>query len=124
MSNVLDIKAARVLFADAIAKSGYVPESAKIKIRDEPELGEAAAFHCYWHLDEKGPFSGEYSREITVQITSQAMNSFREAGPVKRGEMIERFGYVFRTRLLDGQYNEQDPSHPPFIIKIDEHSLD
>jgi hypothetical protein len=57
MSNELDLKAARYMFAGAIAKSEYVPDSAEITIRDDPELGEAGAFHCRWRLAEKGPYS-------------------------------------------------------------------
>lgn len=124
MSNEIDLKAARYMFAGAIAKCGYVPDSAEITIRDDAELGEAAAFHCRWPLAEKGPYSDKYSREITVKIASRAMNHFRAAAPEERAEMLGKFGYVLRMRWLDGQYNERDSSSPPFIIEIDEHSLE
>ncbi len=123
MSNELELKAARYMFAGAIAKSEYVPDTAEITVRDNPELGEAAAFRCWWRLAEKGPYADKYSREITVRITSGAMHRFRAADPRERSEMLAKFGYVFRTRWLDGQYNEQDSSSPPFIIDIDEHTL-
>lgn len=72
MRNRLDIEAARHLFAAAIVGSSFVPDSAEITIRDEMELGDAAAIHCSWPLVDKGPNSGNSSREITVQITSGA----------------------------------------------------
>ena len=123
-AQLLDIAAARRSFADAIAKSQFVPESAQITIRNEPALGEAGAIHCKWPLLEKGPYSGNYSREITMQITARAMNQFRAADPKKRGTMLRQFIHTFEVRLLDGQYDEKDPSPPEFIVSIDEHDLE
>jgi hypothetical protein len=111
-------------FADAIAKSDFVPRTAKISIRDELELGDAAVIHCKWPLVERAPNSGNYSREITVQISASEMNRFRSAEPRMRGDMMAQFSSIFYKRLLDGQYNEQDASPPAFMIKIDEYSLD
>ena len=101
-----------------------MPDSAKIISRTEPELGEAAVFHCKWPLVEKGPHSGTYSREITVQISAGAMNRFRSADARTRGAMSDRFISIFGERLDVDHYNEQDSSSPPFIIHIDEHSLE
>lgn len=123
-SKIVDIEAARQYFADAIRDSDFVPYSAEISIRADPALGEAAAIHCRWPLVEKGPYSGSHSREITVQITAGAMNRFRSADSTERGAMSTRFVRIFNTRLLDGQYDEKDPSSPPFIVHVDEHSLE
>ena len=68
---------ARLAFANAIQRSGLVPREAEIIVRDDVELGEAAAIHCDWPLNDKGL----RSREITIQITAEAINKFREADP-------------------------------------------
>ena len=120
----LPLAGARQIFAEAIRDSEFIPGSAEITIRDEPELGDAAAVHCRWPLTEKGPYSGTHSREITVQIEAAALNRFRAAAPVERGQMLQRFEHVFNTRLLDGGYNEQDPSPPVFRVRIDVHALE
>lgn len=38
--------------------------------------------------------------------------------------MMERFERVFKARLLDLQYDPQDPPEPALIVHIDEHSLE
>ena len=119
--SALDVDVARRAFADELAN--IFPKSTEFVIRPGA-VPEATAIHCAWWLAEKGPYSGDFSREITVQITSGAMNHFREAHPIERGAMLGRFMHIVHTRLLDGQYNEQDPSPPAFIISIDEHSLE
>jgi len=119
----MDIEAARRYFATAIMESDVVSELAEISIRNDPKLGEAAVFHCRWPLVDKGPYSGNYSREITVQMKSGAMNKCRVANPRERGAMSIRFVRIFNARLLDGQYDGQDSSSPAFVISIDEHSL-
>ena len=120
----MDIKTARGYFANEILYSDFLPRSAEISIRAEPALGEAAAFHCQWPLTEKGPYSGKHSREITVQITAGAMNRFRSADLRERGDMLIQFGRIFKARLLDGGYDAKDPPSPPFIVHIDDHSLE
>lgn len=124
MGRTLDIQEARQLFKDAIANSGYVPDSAEITTRTDPELGNAALFHCHWPLVEKGPYFGNFSRLITVKIASRAMNGFRSAEPRERGRVLDRFLSFFKRQLDVLQYNEQDPPNPPLVIIIDEHDFD
>ncbi|MCC7079465.1 MAG: hypothetical protein IT530_02240 [Burkholderiales bacterium] len=118
----MDLEVARRAFADAFVK--VVPSNAKIFNRVDAELGEAAVIHCQWPLKEKGPYSGNDSREITVQIGASALNAFRLADARARGLMLERFTRVCSIRLAEGGYHEQDPSSPAFKIRIDERSLE
>ena len=124
MIDQIDIDAARAFFAHAIGGSEFVPDSAEIEIRDEPALGNAAVFHCRWPLVEKGPLSEKYSREITVKIKASAIDRFRSADPREQGAMLTRFRRVFDARLIDLHYDEKDPSSPPLIVHVDEHSLE
>ena len=124
MTDEIDIETARACFAHAIAGSEFVPDTAEIEIRAEPALGNAAVFHCRWPLADKEPPSEKYSREITVQITPSAISRFRSADPREQGTMLTRFRRVFDGRLIDLRYNEQDPSSPPLIVHVDEHSLE
>jgi hypothetical protein len=119
----VDIDAVRHVFADAMMKSGYIPNTAEIVIRPGA-IPEATAIHCDWPLIEKGPYSGNRSREITVKINAAAMKLFRSAEARERAAMLDRFIHIFQVRLLEDGYNEQDPSPPPFIVSIDEHSLE
>jgi hypothetical protein len=122
VSEPLDLQSARRFFADTLSK--VLPRSARITIRADPELGEAGVFHCHWPLDEKekGPYSEKHSREITVQISSAALNAFRAATPKERGRIRERFESVFKVRMAEGGYNPIDPPHPPFKVLLDEHA--
>lgn len=118
----VDVPTARQAFARALAE--FLPATTQITIRNEAALGDAAAIHCRWPLTEKGPFSGDFSREITVQITAAAINAFRAADGQTRGVMLEKFSSVCRIRLAEGGYNEQDPSPPEFIVRIDDQTLE
>jgi len=121
----LGITEARQAFAAAITGSQFVQgKAAHISAPNDDALGEAAVVYCHWPLTEKGPYSNEHSREITVQITAGAANAFRQAQPVERGEMLTRLVHIFETRLLDGQYNELDPHYPPFIVHVYDHDLE
>jgi hypothetical protein len=51
------------------------------------------------------------------------MSRFRSADTTERGEMLSTFVRVLNGRLLDEQYDEQDPPSPPLIVYIDEYSL-
>jgi hypothetical protein len=119
MSDQVDIDRARQAFADAIRQSDYIPGSAAISI--QPAIGEAAAFHCRWPLVEK---AGNYSREITVMVTSDAIKRFRLAEARERGAILTQFVRILNVRLLDGHYYEKEPPSPPFLIHIDDHSLE
>jgi hypothetical protein len=118
----VDVPTARQAFAVALAE--VMPATAELVIRNEAELGDAAVIHCKWPLEEKGPFSGHYSREITAKITAAVVNAFRAADGQTRGAMLDRFKSVCAVRLAEGGYNEQDPSPPAFVISIDEHTLE
>jgi hypothetical protein len=118
----VDVPTARQAFAQALA--GFLPPTTQITIRNEAALGDAAAIHCRWPLTDKGPHSGDLSREITVQITAAAVNAFRAADGQTRGAMLEKFSNVCKVRMAEGGYNEQDPSPPAFIISIDDYSLE
>jgi hypothetical protein len=118
--NPLDIDAARHAFADAIANRTFAPKfPLEINIRPGA-VPDATVIHCHWRLAKEGP----YSREITVQIAAGAMNRFRHADASARGKMLELFIRTFRIRLLEGGYNDKDPLAPPFIVSIDEHSIE
>ena len=119
MSDQVDTEAARQAFANEIRKSDFIPNSAEISI--QPAIGEAAAFHCRWPLLEK---TWNYSREITVMVTSDAIKRFRLAEARERGAILTQFVRILNVRLLDGQYYEKEPPSPPFLIHIDEHSLE
>jgi hypothetical protein len=56
-------------------------------------------------------------------MSSVAMSRFRSADTTERGEMLSTFVRVLNGRLLDEQYDEQDPPSPPLIVYIDEYSL-
>jgi len=118
----VDVPTARQAFAAALAE--LMPATAELIVRNEAELGDAAAIHCKWPLEEKGPYSGDYSREITAKISAATVNAFRAADGQSRGVMLDRFKSVCAVRLAEGGYNEQDPSPPAFLIHIDEHSLE
>ncbi len=122
MSDLLNVDVARECFANAILKSEVVvPSTADISIRSA--IDEATTFRCDWPLVEKGPCSGNRSREITVQISSVAMHRFCSAEAGEREEMLIRFIGVFNGRLLAESYDEQHPPSPPLIIHIDEYAL-
>jgi hypothetical protein len=118
MSKPLDIEAARSFFAAEIG--GLLPK-AEIQIR--PANNEATAFHCDW-LIEGGPSSRQRSREITVKLASAAMNRFRSVDSKERGAMAAKFIRTIKVRLAEGGYDEKDPPSPPFIVHVDEHSLE
>jgi hypothetical protein len=119
----VDIEVARRYFANAIEKSGFMPDFAEITIRSEPALGTATVIQCRWPLIEKGTFSGNYSRAITVQINARAMQLFCSVDPKDRGAMLDQFVRVLYTRLTNGHYDEKGASSPVFIVGIDEDSL-
>ena len=123
-SEPLGIRIARRCFAEAIADSEFVPDSAQITIRDEEALGDAAAFDCSWPLVETSPVSGNHARKITVQISAGAMNRFRQAQPRERGSMLVQFRRTFGARLRDGRYDEKDAASPAFAVSVDEHCLE
>jgi hypothetical protein len=117
---VFEIDAALRIIEDTITKHCFVPTfPIELKSR-QGAVPDATAIHCQWPLAEKGP----YSREVTVMIAAGAMRRFRRADAKARGEMLEHFVRAFRIRLTEGGYNEQDPWLPPFIIHIDEHSIE
>lgn len=119
-ATALEIEAARRAFADVIAKRTFAPKfPMAIKFRPGA-VSDATVIHCQWPLAEKGP----YSREITVQIAAGAMNRFRQADARARGEMLELFIRAFKIRLIEGGYTDKDQPAPPFIVHIDEHSLE
>jgi hypothetical protein len=122
MGSLLSIDVAREYFVNAILKSGaVVPGTADISLR--LAINGATAYHCDWPLGEKGPSSRKRSREITVQIDSDAMNCFRPADAKERGEMLSKFVQVLNGRLLDEQYDEQAPPSPALVVHIDRYSL-
>ena len=119
-ATALEIDAARRIFADAIATRTFGPKfPMEIKVQ-KGAVPDATVIHCQWPLAEKGP----YSREITVQIAAGAMSRFRQADARARDEMLEHFIRVFQIRLIEGGYTDKDPPVPPFIVHIDEHSLE
>ncbi len=117
MSEPVGIEAARRFFADQI--KGFLPRA---EVQTRPAHGEATAFHCDWLIEEGS--SRKRSREITVKLASAAMNQFRAADPRGRGAMADNFVRVIKIRLAEGGYEENDPPSPPFIVHIDEHSLE
>lgn len=110
-----DIETARRFFADQIRE--LLPK-ADIQIR--PANDEATAFHCDWLIES----SKKRSREITVKLASAAMKGFRSADSKERGAMAAKFVRVIRVRLAEQGYDENDPSSPPLVIHINEHSLE
>jgi hypothetical protein len=122
MSGLLSIDVAREYFMNAILKSKVVvPGNADISIR--LAVSGATAYHCDWPLGEKRPSPRNRSREITVQINSDAMDCFRPADAKERGEMLSKFVQVLNGRLLDEQYDEQAPPSPALVVYIDRFSL-
>lgn len=117
-----DLGAARRAFADTIIKSRLVPDSAELVMR-EGAVPEATVIHCTWPLEEKEPFVTRRSREITIQISAAAIGAFREGSSRERGDMLTQFTRVFQTRLVEGGYREGDSTSPPFVVHVDQHSL-
>jgi hypothetical protein len=124
MINHMHIEEAREHFAHAIRTSELVPESATIEIRTDPALGEGAVLNCRWPIAKKGLFSRERSREITVQVTADAMNRFRAVDARAQGEMLARFRQIFNKRLADLHQDENKPPSTPLILYIDEHTFE
>lgn len=91
----MNIEEAWTHVANSIYESDSISDSAEVSIRADPILGEAAAFHCRWLLEEKrilfgeGSYSGKCSREVTGQITSGAMKKFCAASPRARSNVNE-----------------------------------
>lgn len=122
MGDQEDIASARGRFAAAFAGSGMVPSSVDITIH--PAHGEATAFHCTWPLTEHGVDPKKNSREITVKVASAAIKAFRSENAKGREAMLTRFIKVIGIRLHEGKYDEAAATLEPFIVFIDEHSLD
>ena len=120
---MLDVSLARQAFAEEIRGSPFVPDTAEVIVRDDAPP-EAAVIHCDWPLENRDEYSGNRSREITVQIAANALNLFRNAQPAARGAMLQKFQHLLQVRLLDGQYEEQDPPAPAFIVAVDLHDLE
>jgi len=62
--NGLDLAGARQLLAGEIQSCKIFPPYARIVVRNDAALGDAAVVHCDWLLEKKGPTSGDYCREI------------------------------------------------------------
>lgn len=118
----MDIDSMRRYIAETIGSAGLLPDSAVVAIH--PAHAEATAFHCQWSLAVDGADSKKHSREITVQVGSAAMKALLSADTKGCADMLVRLVEVIGIRLQEGNYDPAAATLEPFIVSIDEHSLD